>query len=60
MHHITNKKVYIHWTESAKDCYKNGCCCSTCNLVPVDFKDKCRMKSVVIELVKNIGRPKDE
>lgn len=60
MYKITNKGVYNRWTESAKLCYYNGCCCTKCNIVPKDFKDKCRMKSVVIELVKHLGKPIDK
>lgn len=57
---ITNKKVYKHWTKSAIECYRNGCRCSKCILVPADFRNKCRMKHVVIELVKNLGKPIDK
>jgi len=54
-----NKK----WTQSAIDCYKIGCRCSKCNLFKVFFSKrnyKCRMKEVVIELVRQVGVPEEE
>ena len=49
-----------NWTPTAIDCYKLGCKCSKCNLYKLYFKDsifKCKMKEVVIELVRTIGLP---
>ena len=47
------------WTQSAIDCYKIGCRCSMCQLNEV-MKDKCRMKHMVLELVRIHGKPKEE
>ena len=50
------------WTPTARDCYFIGCRCSKCNLYKIYFKDsniKCKMKETVIELVRNIGAPRE-
>ena len=60
MYYITNKQVYQRWSKSAIECYRSGCRCSKCILVPADFRNKCRMKFVVIELVKHLGKPIDK
>ena len=57
---INSKKVYQRWTKSAIECYQNGCQCNKCILVPADFRNKCKMKLVVIELVKTLGKPIDK
>ena len=49
-----------NWTQSAIDCYQLGCRCSKCNLYKLYFKNsvfKCKMKEVVIELVRQAGPP---
>ena len=49
-----------NWTPTAIDCYKLGCKCSDCNLYKLYFTDsifKCKMKEVVIELVRTVGLP---
>lgn len=47
------------WSESAVMCYKRGCVCKGCFYD--DFfkksKQKCLMKSAVIELVRTVGLP---
>lgn len=51
------------WTESAKKCYFNGCNCANCCIVKECESitpSNCRMKSVVLELVKKFGKPKSE
>ena len=51
------------WTPTAVECYKIGCNCSRCGLYKLYFKDsiyKCKMKETVIELVRTIGKPKEE
>ena len=48
------------WTYTAKKCYNIGCVCYKCDAVPDDIKAKCRMKYSVIQLVRNIGRPKEQ
>ena len=48
------------WTPTAVDCYLLGCTCSKCFLYQIYFLDsgiKCRMKDVVIELVRKFGKP---
>lgn len=48
------------WTKSAIDCYSIGCMCSKCFLYHVFFSKKnyeCKMKYMVIKLVKNLGTP---
>ena len=49
-----------NWTPTAIDCYQLGCRCSKCNLYKLYFKNsifKCKMKEVVIELVRQLGPP---
>ena len=48
------------WTKSAVDCYHLGCRCSVCEIVPSNFKKYCKMKQVVLSLVKNVGKPVDK
>ncbi len=53
-------KLLKHWSRQAKACYFNGCMCSRC-LIPKNcktLKGKCRIKNVVLELVKKFGAPK--
>ncbi len=45
-----------YWTKLAKECYQNGLVCALCTL-PNDIKIQCKMKPVVIELVKKLGKP---
>ncbi len=54
-----NKK----WTQSAIDCYAIGCICSKCFIYKVMFSRrnyKCMMKETVIELVRQLGMPKED
>lgn len=51
-----NKSNLRRWTNQAKDCYLNGLDCSICTL-DKDLKARCRMKPVVLELVKKFGKP---
>ena len=44
------------WTYQAIECYLNRLNCGACNL-PIDIKEKCRMKACVLELVKIFGKP---
>ena len=51
------------WTQSAIECYLIGCNCSKCTLNKLYFSNsifKCKMKEVVIELVRKIGKPVQE
>ena len=55
-----NEECLKHWTESAKYCYKIGCNCSQCvymRELEAIRPDKCRMKSIVLELVRRFGKP---
>ena len=49
-----------NWTPTAIDCYSIGCNCSRCGIYKIYFKNsryKCKMKDVVIELVRRFGKP---
>ena len=46
-----------NWTKSSVECYRSGCRCSTCTIVPEFFKPMCKMKQSVMDLVKNYGSP---
>ena len=51
------------WTPTAIDCYRNGCKCSCCNLYKIYFSNsdmRCKMKEIVIELVRKYGAPNFE
>lgn len=56
---IINKTVLKKWTPAAIDCYNIGCRCSECKVNKI-MKDKCRMKAVVLELVRIFGKPKKD
>jgi len=45
------------WTEDTIACYKIGCTCSKCKIVPDDIKKDCRLKKTVIEFVTQLGAP---
>ena len=47
------------WTPAAKQCYLRGCVCKGCfyDNFFTDSRDKCRMKSSVMELVRKFGAP---
>ena len=50
----------IHWTIQALECYKIGCNCRRCS-VKVQLKSqKCQMKAVVMELIKETGLPDED
>ena len=46
-----------HSYNVAKECYKIGCNCSICEIVPSWFKERCQMRGSVIELVRVLGKP---
>ena len=50
----------IRWTTTAKECYKNGLKCLDCKALPDDIKAYCKMKPVVLELVRKYGKPHKE
>ena len=47
------------WTKTTVDCYYNGMKCNICEL-PEDLKEQCRLKPIVLELVKKFGKPHKE
>lgn len=51
-------EIYRRWTESAIACWKRGCVCKGC-IYENFFQSikRCRMKSAVIALVKQLGPP---
>lgn len=51
---VANNNVY-RWTFAAMECYKNGTNCDICTLE--HLRDKCKMKTVLIELVRKHGLP---
>lgn len=57
-HH--NEQPRNEWNWSSAECYKRGCQCSGCYIMPDDLKIQCRMKYSVRELVKKYGAPKRE
>lgn len=50
----------MHWTQLAKDCYKRGCNCRDCELIPAKYLAICKVKQAVIELVRTKGLPNEE
>ena len=53
------KTVLRRWTKASVDCYHNALVCNKCPL-PDDIKKQCKMKPVVLELVKKFGKPHKE
>lgn len=53
------KSLAIRWTKSAAECYRNGLMCAKCTIAD-DLKAQCKMKPVVLELVRKYGKPKKE
>lgn len=47
------------WVPLSIYCYKIGCNCSICDINKI-IESKCRMKQVVIELVRKFGAPNIE
>lgn len=47
------------WTDSAIFCYNRGCRCNGCYVKDI-VETKCRMKSIVMELVRKYGVPAPE
>ena len=54
----TLNNCVMRWTKAAAECYKNGLMCSKC-FMPEDLKAQCKMKPVVLELVRKYGKPKE-
>lgn len=65
---MTGKNKVYRWTQDAVECYKRGCNCNGCFFENYftnsdyrypKYKQKCRMKYSVLELVRIIGIPED-
>lgn len=56
---IALKSLVVKWTKEAKACYDNGLRCSRCPIAD-DIKTQCKMKPVVLELVRKFGKPHNE
>ena len=57
----SSKTIAQNWTPTAIDCYLLGCSCYKCNLYKIYFlgnRYQCKMKDVVLELVRKFGVPK--
>ena len=57
------RKSLIHksWTYIAKECYKRGCNCFECNLIPqLESLYKCRIKDYVMAYIKMGFDPEDD
>ncbi len=55
-----SETICKNWTPAAEECYFLGCNCSKCNVYKFYFSGsnfKCRMKEIVIELVRKYGKP---
>lgn len=55
-----SKTICKKWTQSALDCFLIGCNCAKCNIYKTYFSNsifKCKMKDIVIELVRKNGNP---
>ena len=48
------------WTKQAVECYQLNCDCILCNIPQQMHSQKCQMKAVVLELIKNVGLPTKE
>lgn len=49
----------FRWTRSSIECYENGCMCSICRILPADMKPMCKMKKLVLKLVRAYGSPEE-
>lgn len=56
---IQDKRIYLNWTEFSVYCYLRGCNCEGCSIKKM-IESPCMMKSSVIRIVQNIGRPTEE
>ena len=55
-----SESICRNWTPAAEECYSLGCNCSKCNVYRFYFSGssfKCKMKEIVIELVRKFGKP---
>ena len=52
----------IRWTQEAMNCYMRGCICKNCPIYKFYFKgskNKCQMKTIVIESVRKLKLPNE-
>ena len=57
MKKLLNKEDFSgRWTRQATFCYCIGAQCSICN-IPEDFKIKCQMKNIILDLVQYKDKP---
>ena len=50
---IKKSLITQNWTYIAKECYKRGCNCYNCDLVPpLESLSKCRIKDYVMTYIK--------
>ena len=55
------KSLLYRWTPLAKECYKRGCNCLGCDLVPhLDSLTQCRIKYYVMGYIKEGIYPKEQ
>lgn len=53
--------LHKHWTNIAKECYKRGCNCRNCNLVPqLESLIECKIKDYVMAYIKLGYYPQDD
>ena len=48
---------YRDWSVSAIECYRIGGTCSKCDIMPEDMKKKCKLRFVIVDLVRRLGAP---
>ncbi len=54
-----NRAPY-RWTSQAVYCYIRGCVCEGCSYnIPLESIKQCQTKNAVLELVRTIGKPKE-
>lgn len=53
------KSLTLQWTLSAIECYQRNFNCDECTVFEIIGK-QCRMKTIIKELVKQHGAPKEE
>lgn len=59
IHQNSFKNYKYKWTSAAIDCFKIGCNCKKCSISEI-MQTRCKMKEIVLELVKKYGAPKTE
>ena len=49
-----------HWTPAAVECYKRHCICDGCDIFHERYREECCMKSYVLALYREFGKPKGD